>query len=467
MQVSSVHFARDAATALGREPLQRAMGKFKTNAIRARAARVAEMPGYEGLREQAKRIRDHAIGNLDRMLTEFEVNAARNGSKIHWAATPEEACGIVLAIAREHGCTSAVKSKSMATEEILLNRSLESGGISVVETDLGEYIIQLDRDRPSHIIAPAMHKTREEISTLFAEKHGTPYKSGPEALTREARQRLRPHFLSADMGISGANFLVADTGSTVLVTNEGNGRMVTSLPRVTIAMAGIDKIIPSIRDLPVMLKVLTASATGQRVSTYVSVNSGNRRDGDASGPESHHIVLIDAGRSALLGTGYQPMLRCIRCGACMNHCPVYQKIGGHPYGSPYPGPMGSVLTPLLGGMEKNAALPHAATFCGACQVVCPVKIPLPDLMRQLRTDQVRERMPAGRFERFMLSLWGWIAMHPHLYSLSTWLAAKSLAMLRSPSGFVTGLPGMKGWFGTRSLRVEGDGKTFMHSWRRK
>lgn len=467
MHVSSVRFVRDASAALGDEALQRALGKFKGNATGARREAVARIGDFEALRERVRAVRDHAIANWDRLLNEFEVNAGEAGSTVHWASTEDDAREIVARIARDAGCRKVVKSKSMITEEIRLNESLERQGISVVETDLGEYIVQLDRDRPSHIIAPVIHKTREQISALFAEKHGTPPKADAESLTREARAVLRPHFLDADMGLSGANFLAADTGSAVLVTNEGNGRLVSTLPRVHVTVAGIDKVIPSLRDLPDLLAALTASATGQRISTYVSVTTGRRRDGDAGGPAEHHVVLVDAGRGALLGTAYQEMLRCIRCGACMNHCPVYQKIGGHPYNSPYPGPMGSVLTPLLGGLRDNADLPYAATFCGACEVVCPAKIPLPDLMRKLREDLSERRIRPGRVERALMALWGWSALHPWAYSLWNRVAARALRLLRSRDGFVRRLPGAKGWFAHRDMRAATDGRPFLGSRKRK
>ena len=466
MQVSSVNFVRDAGAALRNEPLQHAMAKFKANIVGARRNMVGQIADFEERREHARDVRAHAIANLDAMLEAFEAGAVRNGSTVHWARTEEEARRIVCGIAKEHGCAKAVKVKSMATEEIRLNGALEESGVQVVETDLGEYIIQLSHDRPSHIIAPIIHKTREEISELFADKHASEYKSDPEALTREARAQLRPHFLDADMGISGANFLVADTGSVVTVTNEGNGRLCTSLPPVYVTVAGIDKVIPSIRDLPVLLSVLVPSATGQRISTYVSVNSGPCRPGDSCGPQSHHVVLVDAGRSAVLGTDYQPMLRCIRCGACMNHCPVYHRIGGHPYGSPYPGPMGAVLTPLLAGVAENADLPNAATMCSACEVVCPVKIPLPGLMRRLRREQAERGIRPKGLERALFALWGWAAMRPWAYSLMNRIAARALKAF-SDDGLLKSLPAAKGWFGMRNMRIPADPKPYMPARRRQ
>jgi len=459
-EVSSLNFVADAGKSLRNESLQRAMGKFKANITWARKAMVDQVDDFEERRERAAALRDGALDRWDALLEEFEVNATRCGATVHWAATEEDARRIAVGIAKEEGCRKAVKVKSMASEEILLNDALEEAGVEALETDLGEYIVQLSRDRPSHIIAPIIHKTREEISELFADKHSSDYKSDPEDLTREARAQLRPHFLSADMGISGANFLLADVGAGVIVTNEGNGRLSTTLPRVHVTIAGIDKILPSASDLPLMLSLLAPSATGQRMSAYVSVNCGPRREGDSAGPESHHFILLDAGRSEILGTAYRDMLRCIRCGACMNHCPVYHKIGGHPYGSPYPGPMGSVLTPLLAGLERNPDPPHAATMCGACEVVCPVKIPLPDLMRRLREDCASRNIGQGRMARLLFALWGWAAMRPWAYSAANRIAAKVLGAL-GKDGYVRSLPAAGGWFGLRDMPVRGDGAPWL------
>jgi len=371
-----------ADTAL-RSALSRATGKF----VVARAEAVAAFPEFEAAREQGSRIKAESLENLDRHLARFIAEAERRGAVVHVARDAAEARDIAARIAREEGVSLAVKSKSMAAEEVGLTPALEAAGVEVVESDLGEFIVQLAGEPPSHIIAPAVHKTREQVSRLFREKLGEPYTEKIPELVRIACTHMREKFLAAGMGVTGANFLCADTGSVVLVTNEGNGRMGTILPRVHLVVAGIEKVIPRLADLPVFLRILPRSATGQTISTYVSVLTGTRRPGDPEGPERLHILLVDNGRTGILQGKYREILKCIRCGACLNICPVYQSVGGHAYGGVYPGPVGSVLTPLLNGLPEGAALPNASTLCGACAEVCPVKIPLPELLLELRGDE--------------------------------------------------------------------------------
>jgi L-lactate dehydrogenase complex protein LldF len=327
------------------------------------------------------------LDRLDHHLGRFIEEAEKRGAVIHTARDGAEAREIASRIAKDEGVTLAVKSKSMVAEEVDLKSALETGGVEVVESDLGEYIIQLAGETPSHIIAPAVHKTREQVSRLFADKLGEPYTERIPELVAIARRRLREKFLAAGMGITGANFLCADTGSVVLVTNEGNGRMGTILPRVHLVIAGIEKVIPRLSDLPVFLRLLPRSATGQPISTYVSVLTGVKRPEDPEGPERLHIILLDNGRTGILQGKYRDILKCIRCGACLNICPVYQSVGGHAYGWVYPGPIGSVLTPLMTGLAEGAPLANASTLCGACADVCPVKIPLPELLVELRADE--------------------------------------------------------------------------------
>jgi L-lactate dehydrogenase complex protein LldF len=377
---------------------------------------------------------------------------------VHWAETPQDMNRIVLEIARRAGVRKAIKSKSMLGEESGLNRYLQDGGIEVRETDLGEYIIEQSRDTPSHIIAPAIHRTRDEISDLFHERHKLPRKTDIAELTREAREMLRPHFLTADMGITGANFLVAETGTTLIVTNEGNGRMTTTLPRVHVAIAGIEKVLPTLEDVSAMLRLLTRSATAQSISNYLSFTTGPRQPGDQDGPEEFHIVIVDSGRSAVLGSELREALRCIRCGACMNHCPVYQNIGGHPYGWVYPGPIGSVLTPAYAGLENALDLPNAATLCNQCGVVCPVKIPLPDLMRKLRERQVQRGLRPWP-ERTALRLWAWAAARPRVYALLTKIAVRLGRAAGGRDGLICYLPGAAGWTAQRDLPAP-EGRTF-------
>src|SRR5688572_26610146 len=428
MQITSMHFKATASTKLTSASLQSALVRLQSNFVRGRAERVAEFGNYEEMRSAAAAIRDRALANLDLYLAEFERNAQARGAVVHWAETREDVNRIVCEIARQSDVRKAVKSKSMVTEECALNDALEAAGVEVVETDLGEYILQLAREPPSHIVAPVVHKTLEEVSDLFEARHHKPRKTHIAQLTREAREMLRGHFLTADMGISGANFLVAETGSTLIVTNEGNGRMVTTLPRVHVAVTGIEKVVPTLEEVSTLLRLLPRHGTGQTITNYVSVTTGVRAAGEPEGPQHFHIVLVDAGRTRLIGTDLQPMLRCIRCGACMNHCPVYQSVGGHAYGWVYPGPMGSILTPIYAGLVNAADLPNAATFCNQCGVVCPVKIPLPDLMRKLRERQFESRIKPWR-ERFALRAWGWLAGRPALYALATRIAARALAVM--------------------------------------
>jgi L-lactate dehydrogenase complex protein LldF len=346
----------------------------------------------------------------------------------------------------------------MVSEECALNDALEAAGVQVVETDLGEYILQLAKEPPSHIIAPVIHKGRDEVSDLFAEKHQRPRKTDIGELTLEAREMLRSHFLTADMGISGANFIVAETGTTLIVTNEGNGRMTTTLPRLHVAITGIEKVVPTLEDVSTLLRLLPRSATGQSISNYISFTTGTKDAQAAFGAEHFHIILLDAGRTKLLGTDMQAMLRCIRCGACMNHCPVYQNVGGHAYGWVYPGPMGSILTPTYVGLENALDLPHASTFCNQCGVVCPVKIPLPDLMRKLREKQVERGLRPWR-ERMGLRAWSWVAQRPALYAAGTRAAARMLKWMGGRARLIHRLPFGGGWTAGRDMPAP-QGKTF-------
>jgi L-lactate dehydrogenase complex protein LldF len=352
----------------------------------------------------------------------------------------------------------------MVTEECALNDALEAAGVEVVETDLGEYILQLAKEPPSHIVAPVVHKTRDEVADLFEQKHSTPRKTDIAALTREARERLRGHFLTADMGVSGANFVVAETGSTLIVTNEGNGRMVTTLPRVHVAITGIEKVVPTLEDVATLMRLLPPHGTGQTISNYISVTTGVKGTSESDGPEHFHVILMDGGRTELIGGALQPMLRCIRCGACMNHCPVYQSVGGHAYGWVYPGPMGSVLTPTYVGLENALDLPNAATFCNQCGVVCPVKIPLPDLMRKLRERQFERRLKPWS-ERAVLALWGWAVRRPAIYAMIAALGARILAMMGGADKRIRNLPLGGGWTAGRDLPAP-QGKTFRELYER-
>lgn len=465
MELTSPRFKVKVSEALDNKNLQRALGRMQTHFVDKRTAAVQAFPEFDQVRDAGAEIRDRVLQNLDSYLQRFEKAAQAAGATVHWAETPEEVGEIVAKIAHEHGVHKIVKSKSMVSEECSLNEHLEREGFEVVETDLGEYILQLAKEPPSHIVAPVLHKSKGEIATLFEEKHRRPRLSEIPAIVAEAREMLRSHFLAADMGISGGNFLIAETGSVMLFTNEGNGRLTTTLPRVHVAVSGIEKIVPTLEDAANLARLLPRSATGQSITNYISLLTGKRRAGDLDGPEHMHIVLLDNGRSKVLGTVFEPMLRCIRCGACMNHCPVYQNVGGHAYGWVYPGPMGVVLTPLYVGLEKTVHLPNASTFCGKCAEVCPVKIPLPDLMRELRAQQVERKLRSWQ-ERAALRAWRWTAERPRLYAFSTRVGVRLLSWLGGRKRRLRRIPGAGGWTRERDLPAP-SGRTFRDLYRER
>lgn len=461
-----VEFQERARQALSDVSLQRAMAKARGGFVDHRRDAVDALPEFDAIRDAARDIKDHVLANLDGYLELYEQKVIENGGQVHWARDADEACRIVAKICKDAEAKTVTKGKSMVSEEIHLNPVLEAAGMTVVETDLGEYIVQLAGETPSHIIAPAVHKTREQITDLFHEHHSplgyTDRVTQREALVNEARSVLRERFVAADVGITGANFLVAETGANVIVTNEGNGDLTSCLPRVHIVTAGIEKVIPSLDDLSVLLRVLARSATGQEFSAYTSLYSGPRRTDEMEGPEAYHVVLLDNGRSRLLGGQYQPMLRCIRCGACLNHCPVYGAIGGHAYGWVYSGPMGSVLTPLLNGFDQAMDLPNACTLNGRCKEVCPVRIPLSDLLLKHRLEQHDRRLNTI-FGRFLLSAWAWLARRPRLYqgvmALPLWLMHR----LGKRRGVLSRLPGLGGWTDSRDFPIPAR-RSFLRQW---
>jgi L-lactate dehydrogenase complex protein LldF len=465
MEVRSMHFKARAAAAVADRALQAKLARAKGLFVEGRRRAVAEID-LEATREASKTIRDTCLADLDLWLERFEQEATRRGARVLWARDGAEIRRLVVDIARRHGVKKVIKSKSMLSEEAGLNAALEAAGVQPVETDLGEYILQIDgNEPPSHIIAPAIHKTKEEVAELFARVHRRPRKTDIGEMTREAREMLRAHFLSAEMGISGGNFLIAETGSVALVTNEGNGRMVTTLPRVHVVITGIEKVIPTLEDLATLMRILPRSATGQSISNYFSVLTGVKRPGDTDGPEHLYFILVDNGRVELLGSDFRDMLRCIRCAACMNHCPVYQTIGGHAYGWVYPGPMGAVLTPLYVGLENAIDLPHAATLCNQCGVVCPVKIPLPELMRKLREKQMERGLrPPG--ERAALRLWAWLARHPRLYALAAQLGVRYLNWLAEGGDRIRVLGIAPAWTAGRDFPAP-QGRTFRELYARR
>jgi L-lactate dehydrogenase complex protein LldF len=455
-------FVANARIALGDDQLHMAVVRTTQSFVASRQRAVDAFPDFDKLRERAAAIKDHVLAHLDHYLEQLETRVTERGGRVHWARDGAEARQVVAEICRNAGAERVTKSKSMVTEEIALNETLERAGLEVTETDLGEYIIQLAGEHPSHIIAPAIHRDRRQVETLFRARHsdlGDQPLDSVGALVDEARRVLRQQFLAADIGITGANFLIAETGSAVVVTNEGNADLTANLPRVHIVIASIEKVLPSLEDASILLRILARSATGQETSVYTTFFTGPRRDGDPDGPDELHLVLLDNGRSDVIGSELQPMLRCIRCAACLNHCPVYNAIGGHAYGWVYPGPMGSVLTPLLIGLDQAHHLPNVSSLCGACSEVCPVKIPLPELLRKHRERQHEEKITPVRW-RLGLRLWGWLAVHPRLYRTVTAIVSKCLALLAGRRGRIP-IP-----FANRDLPVPAD-RTFMAQWQER
>jgi L-lactate dehydrogenase complex protein LldF len=414
-------FRISAANALRDDYTQQALDVATARLRDARLAAWGLLPDVEELRERGREIKTRTIDDLDRYVEEFTRALEAAGGRVHFAATAEEATAAIRAICRAADAKLVAKSKSMASEEIRLNEALERDGLRVVETDLGEYILQLAGEHPVHIIAPAIEKTADQVAELLGAVEGTTLRPELEDLTLAARRQLREVFLAADVGITGANFAVAETGSIVLVTNEGNGRLVSALPRVHVAILGMERLVPTTRDLAVLLRLLARSGTGQRLTTYTTVLTGPRRAGEHDGPEELHVVVLDNGRSSLRRGRYREMLNCIRCGACLNVCPVYRKAGGGSYGPVYSGPMGAVLVPLLVGLERAPSLPHASSLCGACTDACPVKIPLHELLLDLRRDLVAEGV-APWWERLAFRLWSYAWSTPLGYRLTTGLA---------------------------------------------
>jgi L-lactate dehydrogenase complex protein LldF len=466
MYPTSRTFPDNARTGLADPVLQRALGLARTGFPLRRQQAIDRLPEFEALRNEGKAIKDHTLAHLDFYLERYEENVIASGGAVHWARTAEEARATVLEICRAVGGKIVTKGKSMVAEEIALNDHLEKNGVTPVETDLGEYIIQLRHEPPSHIIAPAIHLMREQVADAFRAAH-TELPSDrplgePSALCEEARTILRPQFLAADVGITGANFLVAETGSSIIVTNEGNGDLTQTLPRVHIVMASLEKIVPTLEDAATLLRLLARSATGQEFSSYTTMSTGPRRPADRDGPEQYHVILLDNGRTAMLGTEFQDMLRCLRCAACLNHCPVYAAVGGHAYGWVYPGPMGAVLTPALIGVGEAGHLPNASTFCGRCESVCPVEIPLPKMMRHWRERQFAEQK-APATQRAGLRLWAWVAQRPALYHALAEIGSRVLGWAGGARGRFRSLPLAAGWTSVRDMPAP-KGRSFHSLW---
>lgn len=463
MQIKSPEFKQNARIALKDEQLQSSLAKFKTGFPENRRRVIAKLPEFDALRDQARDLKNHILANLDIYLEEFERKVTEQGGQVHWASTSEEACEIIHRICQSVDAKTVTKGKSMVSEEVGLNDYLEKRGIEPVETDLGEYILQLRHDSPSHIIAPAIHLTVPQVADTFHEHHKTPRTEVGSELMAEARQVLRKKFVSADVGITGANFLVAETGGTIIVTNEGNGDLTQTLPDTHIVISSIEKVVPTLEDMSLFLRVLARSATGQEFSAYTTLSSGGRRDDEKDGPKNFHVVLVDNGRSNMVGTDFQDMLRCIRCSSCMNHCPVYGAVGGHAYGWVYPGPMGSVLTPQMIGIDKGAHLPNASTACGKCEEVCPVRIPLPKLMRHWREKEFEKHL-TPKTVRWGIGLWGMLARNPALYRFSWNLGNRMMRLLGKSTGRISKLPLASGWTDHRDMPAP-TGQTFMQAYK--
>jgi L-lactate dehydrogenase complex protein LldF len=421
MHVNTEQFKENSKAALLNKDLQTRLHVLKKFTVLRNSA-FAGLDGGEALRDKARKIKEEAISNLHSLLLRLEEKIIEEGGTVHWARTGDEACRIILEISLKNNVKRVVKSKSMVTEELELNEVLQSAGIESIETDLGEYIVQIAGEKPFHILAPAVHKSKADIAELFAEKLGAAGLKEAEEMTRVARKELREKFLRADMGITGANFAVAETGTIVLVENEGNIRLSTTLPPIHVAVVGIEKVIPRLEDLAVFLKILARSASGQKMSSYVSMITGPRREGETDGAREFHLILLDNGRTRILADEEKrEALYCLRCGACLNVCPVYQKIGGHAYGSVYSGPIGSIITPPLAGLQRSKDLPFASTLCGTCKEVCPVRINIPRVLLHLRSEWSEGEPRRGEgptlAEKAAMRLMSFVMRHPRLYTL--------------------------------------------------
>jgi L-lactate dehydrogenase complex protein LldF len=464
---TSPQFKDNAKAALADVELQNALKFVEVNFVARRREVADKLPEFDELRDSSRDIKNHTLAHLDLYLEEYEARVTAAGGHLHYAATAEDARQVILELCRKFGAKTVTKGKSMVGEEIGINAFLEANGVTPVETDLGEYIIQLRDEMPSHIIAPAVHLTKAQVEADFRRVHTQlpPDRNlvEPTTLLNEARGVLREKFLAADVGITGANFLIAETGTSIIVTNEGNGDLTQILPRAHIVLASIEKLVPTLEDAAQLLRVLARSATGQEMSVYTTLSTGPRRADDPDGPLAYHVVLLDNGRSAMMGGEFQDMLRCIRCGACMNHCPIYHAVGGHAYGWVYPGPMGAVLTPSLIGIDKAGDLPNASTFCGRCEEVCPVRIPLPGMMRTWREREFERHLsPATVYAG--LKFWSFFARRPWLYGLATDLAARLLAYAGRGAGRFKRLPLATGWTRYRDMPAP-QGATFQVQWK--
>jgi L-lactate dehydrogenase complex protein LldF len=462
--VSEHHeFLAASEEALKTPNLQLALSRLGETLAAGNKSAFEALPGSSLLRDKARAIKDETLAHLDEHIEQLERAVQARGGHVHFADDGADAVEIVKKIIRDRGVERVVKSKSMVTEEMHLNKHLEEAGVEVTETDFGEFIIQVAGERPSHLVGPALHKTAEDMCELLSKRFGVPLTKEPHVMAQFARGLLREKFAKADMGITGGNFLVAETGTLVLISNEGNARLTTSVPRIMVSLVGIEKLIPKLSDLPIFLKVLARAATGQKMSIYTSLITGPRCAGEGDGPEEFHLVLVDNGRSRILGSPMRESLFCIRCGACLNICPVYRKIGGHAYGGIYSGPIGAVITPLFDGLKENYHQPHASSLCGACQAACPVKIRIPELLIRNRAAQHDEHV-APRGEELVYRLWSRMMRSPRLFGLTTRLASRVLPWL-AKEGWLTRLPGpLSGWTKCRDFPAPAK-RSFRERWK--
>ena len=471
----SSEFEQKIHATLGDARLQLAIYTSTGRLKDARSTIVAAdaLPDYQDLRTQAHAVKQHALDNLDYYLEQFQRNVEARGGHVAYARDATEVADFVLSLAKARGARLIVKSKSMTTEEVDLNERLERHGLESVETDFGEYLLQLAHERPYHIVAPALHKTRYDVAEILERRLGVPHETVIEKQAAIARATLRQKFLAADIGISGANFLVADSGAVVVVENEGNARLSTSAPKIHIVIAGIEKVLPRAQDLATFLKLLARSATGQALSVYTSFLSGPRREGEIDGPEEFHVVLLDNGRTKLLAdAGKRQSLYCIRCGACLNTCPVYRKIGGHSFPGVYSGPIGAILTPQFLGTAHEPALPFASSLCGACAEACPVKIDIPKVLLELR-QEVRQSETAekrNRLERVVFRIFGWLVRHPRAYEMAGRMAASMAS--GDNGGWIRAVPPLlnvgpvRAWLSQRDLPPP-PSRSFRQLWRQR
>ena len=470
MEPRTSNFRQGSASALADAQVQRNLEGLYSGFHSARLAASAATSHWDELRDRGRLIKSHVIENLDYYLEQLAQNVERAGGKVFFAEDAKAASDYVVSVAASRGIDMVVKSKSMLSEEMGLNERLESEGIEPVETDLGEYIVQLAGETPFHIIAPAIHKSREQVSDLFADKLGTSRMEDIEELTREARRQLRAKFMAAGMGISGANFLVAESGTVTLVSNEGNGRMCTSMPKVHIAISGMEKVVPSLEDLGLFLRLLIRSATGQMLSSYVTTITGPRGTEEEDGPEEFHLVIVDNGRSRLLADEHlREALLCLRCGACLNACPVYRKVGGHAYGWVYPGPIGAIVSPMLTGLSEGKDLPYASTLCGACKEACPVRIDIPRMLLYMRKELTQgDNYPSEKSvdgaERMAMKAWRASVSSGGAMQAANWVGRVGQSLISGTPG-TSKLPGpLSGWSDHRDVPELKE--SFRSRWRR-